>query len=434
MDKVRDRSRISNIHDPIGISANDIEIRDILGRRHLAERILKRLGEADCPNVIGVYGGWGTGKTSLVNLLVHYNGGLDGQNFRILNVDAWKYESSDGLLVPIIVRFKELTGNVDLPDVWKPIAKRVIATAGIALLDGLLSPFRVGPSQIGEIYEKLSSKDDQDSYTALLERWERQVDDIEETEIAFEKLVHHAVEVQGGKRVLICVDNLDRCSPESVIKLLESVKVFFNTTGCIWLFAMDSDVVAGYITRRYQDTGLDGHSYLDKIIPEQYHLSLSPALDSRVIEGLLQHAVGSGNFQIDMAKIPQIPKILVPRRLIKSAKKFSDFYKSRFATRGISPEVVIGLSLLYHTWPDFYQHLSSGSKKHIRGMLDNFFEAEIDLSKKEEGIPLREVFLQDRELVYFIQTIFSGYNAATSEKYITEIINGLEGLREGGLP
>jgi len=385
-----------------------------------------------------VYGGWGTGKTSLVNLLIHYNGGLNGQNFQILNIDAWKYESSDGLLIPIIVHFKELTGNVDLPDVWKPIAKRVIATTGVALLDGLLSPFRVGPSQIGEIYEKLSSKDDQDSYTALLERWERQVDDIEETEIAFEKLVNYAVKAQGGRRVLICVDNLDRCSPENVIKLLESVKVFFNTTGCIWLFAIDSDVVAGYIARRYKDTGLDGHSYLDKIIPEQYHLSLSPALDAQVIEGLLQHAVGSGNFPIDMTKIPQIPRILVPRRLIKSAKKFSDFYKSRFASRNVPSEVVIGLSLLYHTWPNFYQRLSSGSKKHIRGMLDNFFEVEIDSSeksdKKEKNIPLHETFLQDKELVYFIQTIFSGYNVATSEKYITEIINGLEGLREGGLP
>ncbi|MCB9144344.1 MAG: hypothetical protein H6635_03170 [Anaerolineales bacterium] len=65
-----------NIHEPISSLFEEIENRDILGRRHLAGRILKRLGDADCPRVLGVYGGWGTGKTSLKNMLIHQNGGI----------------------------------------------------------------------------------------------------------------------------------------------------------------------------------------------------------------------------------------------------------------------------------------------------------------------------------------------------------------------
>lgn len=439
MDQSRPVVMYSNIHDPIDVSGNDIEVRDILRRRLLAQRIIKRLGEADCPNVVGVYGGWGTGKTSLINMLIYYNGGLIGQGFRILNIDAWKYESGDGLLIPLIVRFKELTGSADLPEVWKLIAKRVVAAAGIVLADGILSPFGVGPSQIGEVYDKLSSKDDQISYKSILEKWEREADDIGETEKAFKKLVDAAAQEQSGRRILICVDNLDRCSPENVVKLLESIKVFFNAPGCTWLFAMDSDVVAGYINKKYQDTGVDGYSYLDKIVPEQYHLSLSPALDQDVISALLRYASGGGgSYQIDPAKIPQIPKILVPRRLIKSARKFAEFYKGSFASNGVPPETVMALCLLYHTWPDFYQRLSSASGEHVRRILGNFFQrdgndpAAAALSKV--NIPLQKGFLQDSELIYFIQTVFSGVVSESPDRYIRDIVNGMNGLREGGLP
>jgi len=421
-----------NIHEPIGISAEEIESRDILDRRPFAGRILKRLGDADCPRVMGIYGGWGTGKTSLKNMLIHQNGGVNGHFFYILDIDAWKYELSDGLIVPIIVQLKKLTGSDNLPGVWKPILRRAIATTGIAIADGLLSPLGVGPSQIGAIYDKLSSKDDQLVYEAILEKWERQVDEIAEIENAFEKLIKTAVQNQNGKKILICVDNLDRCSPENVVRLLESVKVFFNAPDCTWLFAIDSDVVAGYINKKYQGAGVDGYSYLDKIIPEQYHLSLSPVTDRKLINALLRNAVGMEQYMIVIEKIPQIPKILVPRRLIKSAGKFAEFYRGKYASSGVPTETVMALSLLYHTWPDFYQRLSSTSEDHIRRVLDNFFVS-VSQPSTSLNIPLHEELLKDSELTYFIRTAFAGVRT-DSAKYVKDIINGLTGLRESGLP
>ncbi|MDP1544586.1 MAG: P-loop NTPase fold protein [Anaerolineales bacterium] len=438
---IRAGQKSSNIHEPITSAIEDIEKRDILNRRILATRILKRLSEDDCPGVIGIYGGWGTGKTSLINILSNRNKQTNPARMPILEIDAWKYESSDGLLIPIIVELRKLTGNVDLPDVWKIIAKRALVTTVLTVADGLLcSVGAVGPLKIMETYDKLSEKDETHSYIEVLERWERQSDEIKETEKAFQKVIDLAMEKRGATRIIICVDNLDRCSPENVIKLLESVKVFFSAKDLIWLFAMDSDVVARYINKRYEGTGVDGYSYLDKIIPEQYHLSLSPFTDQKGIEELLRCAVGEGShYQIDPAKVPQIPKVLVPRRLIKSARKFSDFYRGSYTARGVSPEIVMALSMLYHTWPDFYQRLSSASHEHIRGMLDNFFQHEsADTAKASDSqkkkIPLDESFLRDQELVYFIRSAFSGYNVDPSEGYVIDIVDGLAGLREGGLP
>ena len=56
------------IHDPI---IN--EEQDILNRKSIAKKILERLKNYDCPPVLGLYGGWGTGKTSVLNLLEEIN-------------------------------------------------------------------------------------------------------------------------------------------------------------------------------------------------------------------------------------------------------------------------------------------------------------------------------------------------------------------------
>lgn len=57
-----------DIHAPI-----EHEKDDILDRRYLAERIYACLCGDECPQAVGVYGGWGTGKTSLLNLLLVRN-------------------------------------------------------------------------------------------------------------------------------------------------------------------------------------------------------------------------------------------------------------------------------------------------------------------------------------------------------------------------
>jgi hypothetical protein len=350
MNDLRASEKNRNLHEPITSVTEDIEKRDILNRRRLAEGILRRLNEEDCPGVICIFGGGGTGKTSLINMLNNFNKRPDAARLIFLEIDAWKYESSDGLLVPIIVHLRKLAGDDDLPEVWKTIAKRAFLTTILSIGGGLLQPVGLAPGQIMETYEKLSAKDDPNSHISVLQRWEQQSIEIEETEKAFQIVVEHAVEKNNGKRIVVCVDNLDRCSPDNVIKLLESVKVFFSAKDLIWLFAIDSDVAARYINKKYEGTGVDGYSYLDKIIPEQYHLSLSPSTDQKCIEALLRYAVGMDSpYQIDPSKVPQIPKVLVPRRLIKSARKFSDFYRGGFAPRGVPPEIVMALSVPFRS-------------------------------------------------------------------------------------
>ncbi|MBK8617949.1 MAG: hypothetical protein IPN96_12730 [Anaerolineales bacterium] len=143
----------------------------------------------------------------------------------------------------------------------------------------------------------------------------------------------------------------------------------------------------------------------------------------------------------DEEKIPQIPKVLVPRRLIKSAGKVSDFYKTSYAG-STSFETVFHLTLLYHTWSDFYQRLSSTSNDHICGILDNFFSMEGDEQIEEKSgsskiarnvISLDKKYTEDSDLSHFLKTAFKDYKKMRNV-YVDEIINGMMGLRLTGLP
>ena len=437
---------VQSIHEPIKLNKKDyanivdeINRKDILERRYLAGRILKRLSEDDCPSVIGVYGGWGTGKTSLINLLDCQNDQMgENSGLCIEIIDAWKYESKDGLLIPIIARLNKISKGAGFKSQWLKIIARFVGTTIFSSVEIFLKEFAgVDRDKIRNIYKEL---DELDTKGVILEEWVNQANEIEKIDDAFNWIVGETVKELKKDKIVFCIDNLDRCSPDNVVKLLESVKVFFNDSPkCIWMFVMASDVVASYINRKYEGTEIDGYSYLDKIIPEQFHLSLSPTADQKIIASLLKYASKSNyDVQIDISEIPQIPKVLVPRRLIKSAKKFADYYDTNMASSGVPPKTVMALSMLYHTWPAFYQRLSSASKDHIKRILDNFFQKEIqkteDQKNRRMNIPLEERFLRDKELVYFIQTAFAGYNSASSEKYIVDILHGLQGLREGGLP
>lgn len=405
----------------------------------LAGRIYARLCSESCPQAIGIYGGWGTGKTSVLNLLQRTNEGKIGANRRedihFIVVDAWKYEAGGSLLVPVIVKLKELLAYEELPDAWQTITRRVLTATALTVVDALLKKFTdLDRKTVKETFDEAEIRDKQKDYSGILLEWKRWTDEIDSTELAFEQIVEAILKRRNFRRVIVCIDNLDRCSPDQAINLLESIRNFFLVPGCAWVLAVDSDVVASYITKKYEDTGVDGYSYLDKVIPEQYHLSLSPTMDRDGIADILNSVVdivGDSQQRIDDRKIPQIPKILVPRRLIKAARKFYEYYQD--PAEGVSPDTVLSLTLLYHTWPNFYQRLSSASEEHVSGILNHFFENNASLWKPGK-IPLSDTFTKDEELNYFIRSAFMEFVTENKQLFIRELLVAMKELRQLGLP
>ena len=83
-------------------------------------------------------------------------------------------------------------------------------------------------------------------------------------------------EVRGPekKRVVFFIDDLDRCAPGQIAKVLESIKLFLNFTGCITFLAVDKSELERRIDERCQSAAGGAGEYLEKIL--QFSFTLPP--------------------------------------------------------------------------------------------------------------------------------------------------------------
>lgn len=421
-----------SVHDPIKTLGQDV-----LGRQHLARTILDRLSETDA-GVLGIYGGWGTGKSSLLKLLYLLNEEKARSDIYIQTIDAWKYEATGSLFVPIISSLVKFAKKEILSDeANKKYLRRMGKLALLGASDIVLRQMGLSVEDVKKLAQ--DARDESAQGVSYLD-WEKLVDEVDSTQTAFRELIQvslNGLERELGykpNRIVFCVDNLDRCTPENAINLLESIKNFLVVKGCAWVFAVDSDVIASYINKKYEDTAVNGYDYLDKIVSEQYHLSiLVSSEDGGRVDDFLQEITRELPFgpRLDWKRFAHIPRIWRPRRLIKCARTLLIANRATGVSQQL--DTIFALIMLYHTWPDFYEILSYGSESHIEGLLANFGE-DGSAWMKNPKISINPKFIIDADLKHFIQHAFLQQSETDPKSFVRELISCTNDLRQAGLP
>ena len=106
---------------------------------------------------------------------------------------------------------------------------------------------------------------------------------------AFERLlavwVHGKGEYAGIEEsegaLVIFIDDLDRCLPDKTVQVLESLKLFFDKRGCVFVLGADIGIVQKAVAKHYEDAGVTGESakdYLEKVI--QLRFDLPPIVET----------------------------------------------------------------------------------------------------------------------------------------------------------
>ena len=308
-------------------NARDKITDDRLGRADLIRSLsgLLRSDRLETPLVVGIYGNWGSGKTTVMRMLERE---LAQRNDKTLNLwfDAWKYARTENslwraLLMAVIdtieakqPNLKEELGSLrdslfrsltirdeaGLEVNWGqavPLGIDValhLATAGLAQKFGfgglIKSIFGKDAETVDEGDAKKAAELIERAYS---ERYRAQLTAIDQFESALRKLVGRHI-VEKGMRLTVFVDDLDRCLPEDAIAALEAVKLFFDIEGCVFVLGMDRDVVERGILSRFPpiSTGdgekpslrVDPRQYIDKIV--QIPITLPPLTRPQVREYL----------------------------------------------------------------------------------------------------------------------------------------------------
>ncbi len=241
------------------------------------------------PVTVGVFGSWGTGKSTLLNLIEHgLNPPQGASEFVVVRFDAWLYQGFDDSRAALMEVIASTLIDAAEETSFLPEAKKLFARAnkmrmlGLMVEGGALAfgmpAFGFGAKGVEALGKLFSGEADhdslgtlkdeggkaKDSFTGLLgpEKQQTPPKQIE----AFRKEFSDVL-IGLDKTLVVFVDNLDRCLPKQTIHTLEALRLFLFMNHTAFVVAADEEMVRHSVSEHFKDPG-DRHvtDYLDKLI------------------------------------------------------------------------------------------------------------------------------------------------------------------------
>lgn len=233
---------------------------DLLGRASFSQQLGKAIYEYNGKDglVIGLFGKWGTGKTSVINIaeneILKFSE-KDENKPIIMRFAPWNYSDKDNL---ISLFFQSLKNKIDVQD-NEQLKKKV----GKALSDysGAFDAFSIIPlvgSGVAAILKTIA----QAKGANLMQNI-----DLDQARENLERAL-----VDANKKIIIVIDDIDRLTNSQIRDIFQLVKQVADFPNVIYVLAMDRDVVRSALTEVHN---IDGNEYLEKIIQIPFEL---PAL------------------------------------------------------------------------------------------------------------------------------------------------------------
>jgi predicted KAP-like P-loop ATPase len=227
-----------------------------LGFDRTARALAQIVTDSDPRFAIGIFGGWGSGKTTLMEAIQR---ALNPDNVVIVPFNAWRFEREPQLLVPLIDTVRAAlvswskNRDAETRERVRGVATRLAKVVrGLAM--GLSAEMGVPGAvkiryDVGKAVDELTSDGQPELPQSLY------VAAFEELRVAFQEFAS-----SGATRVVVFVDDLDRCLPSNALDVLESMKLFFDLPGFVFVVGLDEDVVQRAVRSRFSEWAIAGEA------------------------------------------------------------------------------------------------------------------------------------------------------------------------------
>lgn len=296
------------------LTDNETKI-DLLNNEAIATTIIKLIRDRpDQPVTVGVHGDWGAGKSSVLEMI---EAGFEGEaKVLCLKFNGWRFQGFEdakialieGIVTGLIEKRPTLTNAGELvKDVfrridWLKVAKKagglaLTAFSGISTHDqiqaivGTLEGFLPNPA---ELVTKDNLEAAIDGVRGLLSTASESASTNVPEEInAFRKAFDDLLEKAGVEQLVVLIDDLDRCLPDTAIETLEAVRLFVFTSRTAFVVAADEAMIEYAVRKHFPDlpdtTGPQTYArnYLEKLIQVPFRIPALGDTETRIYVALL---------------------------------------------------------------------------------------------------------------------------------------------------
>lgn len=239
------------------ILTDDAEISPIMGFDTYSRSIVNIINGSTPRFSIGIYGEWGTGKTTLMRLIESEI--KNNENTLTVWFNAWRYEREEQFAITALM--KTVAYAMETHPIYaeiKPILLRSVKIFTKGFLSEVASKF-IGEKGVDEFKERLLPKMD---LLAEVDKDTIYFDGIYQIEKEMSRIMNN----YHSSKVVIFIDDLDRCSPKKALEVFESIKVFLDIEGFVFVIGLSHETVSKLISTEYKESGVKGEHYIRKII------------------------------------------------------------------------------------------------------------------------------------------------------------------------
>lgn len=294
---------------------------DALGDKKQVDKIRDLILESETPFSIGLSGRWGSGKTSVMKYLMASLGGkpikhrlnfqtkameeegkyqeiflkhessiLKRKKFAKKNIhtiwfNPWENENHEepmvGLLQAIHHHFSFYASTSE--ELKKIVS--VTIQAGLDMLGSLKKLGRNAGTNIKDIGEKY----EHDNF--------QYVDRNQKFKFIFEEAIEILLQgietVNNDARIIIFIDDLDRCEDKTIAKLLKEIKQYLSTKRCVFVFGYDRHHIEKSLANIETKTSKETRDYLEKLFQATFYIKEA---DSNNLESFVKKIVEQYGF------------------------------------------------------------------------------------------------------------------------------------------
>ena len=370
------------------------------------------------PLTVGLFGTWGSGKTSLMRMIKTHIDAAGLPAHRTVWFNAWKYDREEALWRALILQVldalrprkpdgtpypeaelgdaqRSLVQDLDRLEEslyrtveWEEIgrwtldwAKALRSTAEGAAEVALA--FVPGGAPLISLARKAAQLTTGEGTEAVADAFRREVKtyrreqlrSLEQFEREFQGLLARHVLSQEG-RLIVFVDDLDRCLPAKTIEVLEAIKLFLDVSGCVFVLALDQEAIVEAIQTRYKGE-VKGRQYLEKIIQLPFLLPPIEAENMRdFVQSLVPHLPDPRCCDVFAEGLPRNP-----RQVKRTVNIFLLLWKlsRNKLPESIQPVRLAKVVAIQHSHPKLYALLREVPR--LLRDLEAYFRTEADLGE-----------------------------------------------------